>query len=180
MPRYKERLNDWEIKSLKEKVKLISFKSKAGSLSLILLVVIIISLSLISPYLPPRYGWGNWSPPNDLDEYFSQAQTIWIVIPSILLIGYTIHTIRTKIDFFLAYKWISNYRITEVISFGVIKILLLDKWHLFVIRANQQHFDSVEQGQFITIRKTGTLRTIDFLITEESQAKQKKPTTNIV
>jgi hypothetical protein len=168
MPRHKERLNDWEIKSLKEKFKLISIKSKAGLLFLALMVVFIFSLSLISPFLPPRYGWGNWSPPNDLDEYFSRVQTIWIVIPLILLFGYTIHAIRTKIDFFLAYKWISNYKITEVISFGAIKILLLDKWHLFVIRANQQHFASVEQGQFITIKKTGTLRTIDYHIRDQS------------
>ena len=75
--------------------------------------------------------------------------------------------IRNKIDLILGTKRTANFKVTEVLNLGTIKILFMNGWRPFSIKARQPYFKSAIQGQIITIKRTGTFRLIDYYIRDE-------------
>ena len=75
--------------------------------------------------------------------------------------------IRNKIDITLGTKRTANFKVTNVLNLGTIKLLFMNGWRPFSIKAKQPYFQSAVQGQIITIKRTGTFRLIAYYIRDE-------------
>jgi hypothetical protein len=162
----KEKFLAWEIKSLTDKNSLFSF-SKAGWKTTAIIVFILVAVAFIAPILPPRYGRGNWMPPTTWDQYRFEVTNAFITIPLIIISVVIYITVRSKIDLALGYKRTANFKVTEVLDFGILKIAVLNKWRLFFIKRRDINFHSVNEGQIITIKRTGTFRLISYYARDE-------------
>jgi hypothetical protein len=159
-----EKLQDWERKSLTGKFSGFSFSDKSTWVTLGLIILGLCVFAFIIPFIPPRYGWGNWTPATTSDEYWYRVTNFWVVAPILILVVFAYINIRNKIDLSLGTKRTANFKVTDVLNFGVIKILLMNGWRPFGIKAREPQFDTVRQGQIITIKRTGTFRLIDYYI----------------
>lgn len=177
----KEKLLDWERKSLINKFSIFSFSKKSTWLTLGLIILGLSVLGFIVPFIPPRYGWGNWTPATTSEEYQYRLTNFWIAAPTMIIAVFAYMNIRNKIDLLLGTKLTANFKVTEVLNLGTIKILLMDGWRPFSIRARQPYFKSAVQGQIITIKRTGTFRLIDYYIRDEktyNDELERKKTSN--
>jgi cytochrome c biogenesis factor len=159
-----EKLLDWERKSLTGKFSGFSFTDKSTWLTLGLIILGLCVFAFIIPFIPPRYGWGNWTPATTSDEYWYRVTIFWVAAPILILVVFAYLNIRNKIDLSLGTKRTANFKVTEVLNLGAIKILLMNGWRPFTIKARQSFFNNVAQGQIITIKRTGTFRLIDYYI----------------
>ncbi|MBC5993223.1 hypothetical protein [Pontibacter cellulosilyticus] len=162
-----ERLLEWEVQSLSGKYGTFSLSKKSTWVSLGIIFLVIFVSSFIMPFFPPRYGWGNWSPPKTLDDYESRVSSFLIVIPLILLIGLAYLIIRNTIDLNLGIKRTANFKVTDVIDLGGFKILILNEWRLFILRNKDNQFNTVAKGQVMNIKRTGTYRLISYYVRDE-------------
>ena len=165
----KEELLDWERKSLTDKFSILSFSKKSTWLILGLIILGLSIFGLIVPFIPPRYGWGNWAPATTSGEYQFRLTNFLVTVPIIIPVVFVYVNTRNKIDLAIGTKQTANFKVTAVINFGVIKILFMNGWRLFSIRTRQPYFNSVAQGQIITIKRTGTFRLIDYYIRDEKK-----------
>jgi len=163
----KEKLLDWERKSLTDKFSIFSFSKKSTWLTLGLIILGLCVFGFIIPFIPPRYGWGNWTPATTSDEYQYRLTNFWIAVPIMIIAVFAYVNIRNKIDLILGTKRTANFKVTDVLNLGTIKILLMNGWRPFSIKARQPYFKSAVQGQIITIKRTGTFRFIDYYIRDE-------------
>ena len=163
----KEKLLDWERKSLTDKFSIFSFSKKSTWLTLGLIILGLYVFGFIVPFIPPRYGWSNWTPATTSDEYQYRLTNFWIAVPIIIIALFAYLNIRNKIDLILGTKRTANFKVTEVFNLGAIKILFMNGWRPFSIKARQPYFKSAIQGQIITIKRTGTFRLIDYYIRDE-------------
>lgn len=152
----KEKFSDWEEKSLKEKY---SLKGIWTALGLLLFIGLIVSF--IAPFLPPRYG-GRWNPPTNQQEYYDKQITGLIWITALIILGIIFIALRSTIDLKLGYKKTGDFKVTNILDLGPLKILILDNWRLFEIRKREDYFDKVRVGQQIQIKRTGTHRLINY------------------
>jgi hypothetical protein len=159
-----EKLLDWERKSLTGKFSRFSLSDKSTYLSFGLIILVICVFAFIIPFIPPRYGGGNWTPATTSNEYWYRVRNFWRVVPIIIIGVIAYINIRKKIDLSLGIKRTANFKVTGLLDLGVIKILFLNSWRPFSIKARQAYFSSVTQGQIITIKRTGTFRLIDYYI----------------
>jgi MFS family permease len=160
----KEKLLEWERKSLTEKFSIFSFSKKSTWLSIGLILIGLCVFGFIMPFIPPRYGWSDWKPATTIDEYQIRLTNFWITIPIMIIIVFIYVNIRNKIDLILGTKRTANFKVTDVINLGTIKILIMNNWRLFYIKARHSYFKSAVQGQIITIKRTATFRLIDYYI----------------
>jgi hypothetical protein len=156
----KEKLSDWEIKSLKEKY---SFKGKGFWTAIGILLLIVVMGSFIFPFLPRRYG-GRWNPPTNQQEYNDRLTTNLILLPSLIILLIAFVFLRTYVDFRLGYKKTGEFTVTKIINLVSTKILVLDNWRIFNISKNEEYFKKVKEGQQIQIKRTGTHQLIDIYI----------------
>jgi hypothetical protein len=154
----REKFNDWERKSLREKYSLKGIWTAVGLLLAVGLIV-----SFIFPFLPPRHG-GSWSPPTTGPEYNSRVVTSLIVFPTLIILFVITIALRSTIDLKLGYKKLGDFEVTKILELGHLKILILDNWRLFSIRKREGYFDKVKKGQRIQIKRTGTYRLIDYYV----------------
>jgi hypothetical protein len=82
--------------------------------------------------------------------------------------------IRNKIDLISGTKRTANFKVTDVINLGIIKILKINGWRLFSIKARHPYFKSAVQGQIISIKRTTTYRLIDYYIRDEKIFKDEQ------
>jgi len=163
----KEKFLAWEIESLTDKNAFLSF-SKAGWKTITITGIVLIALAFIVPILPPRYRRGNWRPPTSLHEYKFELTNAFIIIPSIILFLFVYITVRGKIDLALGFKRTANFKITETLNLGFVKILILNKWRLFFVKRQDLNFHSIKDGQIITINRTGTFSLISYYARDEN------------
>ncbi len=163
----KGKLLDWERKILTDKFSMFSFSKKSTWLTLGLIFFALCILGFIVPFVPPRYGWSNWTPATTSDEYQFRLTNFWILVPIIIIAVFAYENIRNKIDLILGTKWTANFTVTYVLNLGIIKVLFMNGWRPFSIRARHPFFSTVRQGQIITIKRTGTFRLIDYYIRDE-------------
>jgi hypothetical protein len=169
-----ESLVEWEIKSLKEKFSFFSFSKKStwkifGQITLGLCI-----FGFLIPFLPPRYGWSNWTPPKTSEEYLYRLTNLWIAIPIFIFSIFAFVEIRNRIDIFLGAKYKANFKISFIINLLSIKILLMNGWRPFSIKSRQSYFSTVTKGQIITIKRTGTFRLIDYYIRDEQKFNEEQ------
>jgi len=177
----KEKLLDWERKSLTAKFSIFSLSKKSTWLTLGIIILGLFVFGFIVPFIPPRYSWGDWIPATTIDEYQSRLTNFWIAAPTMIIAVFAYLNIRNKIDLILGTKLTANFKVTEVLNLGTIKILLMDGWRPFSIRAKQPYFKSAVQGQIITIKRTGTFRLIDYYIRDEktyNDEQERRKTSN--
>jgi hypothetical protein len=156
----KEKLFAWEIQSFKDKH--ISFSLFKKSTWLI--IVTIFAFAFILPFIPPRFGWSKWKPPATLNEYQDIAIN-FLIVTLLLFVGvFTFVTLRRTVEFWIGSKWIANFRVAAILNTGVSKILFLNGWRPFVIKAKESYFNSVKMGDVITIKRTCTWRRMDYYI----------------
>ena len=170
----KEKLLKWERKSLTEKFSIFSFSKKSTWLSIGLILIGLCIFGFIMPFIPPRYGMSNWKPATTIDEYQIRLTNFWIAIPIIIIIVFTYVNIRNKIDLISGTKRTANFKVTDVINLGIIKILKMNGWRLFSIKARHPYFKSAVQGQIISIKRTTTYRLIDYYIRDEKIFKDEQ------
>lgn len=163
----KEKLLDWERKSLTEMFSISSFSKISTWLSLGLIVLVLCFFGFIIPFIPPRYNWGNWTPATTSNEYQYRLTNFWIAVPLMIISVFAFVNIRNIIDLILGTKRTANFKITQVLNLGVIKILFMNGWRPFSNKVRQPFFDSAVPGQIITIKRTGTFRLIDYYIRDE-------------
>ena len=159
-----EKLVDWERKSLTDKFLGFSFSKKSTWLTLGIIIIGLCVLAFIFPFIPPRNNLVNWTPARTSDEYLYRVTSFWVVSPIMILVVFAYINIRNKIDLSLGTKRTANFKVTEVMDFGLIKILLMNGWRPFAIKTRQPYFETVRQGQIISIKRTGTYRLIDYYI----------------
>ena len=174
----KERLLDWELKSLTEKYDEFSFSKKSTWIILGFIIIGLSIFAIIVPFIPPRYGWSNWTPPTTTSEYQFRLTNFLIAIPVLIFAVFTYINIINKIDLQLGVKRTANFKVTEVWNLGTMKILILNGWRPFSIRNKHRYFNSVQQEQIITIKRTGTYRLFDYYIRDlkvfNDEQKKKK------
>ncbi|HEY0669674.1 MAG TPA: hypothetical protein VGD22_15935 [Sphingobacteriaceae bacterium] len=163
----KERLLDWELKSLTEKYDSFSFSKKSTWIILGLIILGLSFFAIIVPFIPPRYGWSNWTPPTTTSEYQYRLTNFLIAIPVLIFAIFAFINIINTIDLQLGVKRTANFKVTEIRNLGTIKILMLNGWRPFSIRTKHRYFNSVKQGQIITIKRTGTYRLFDYYIRDQ-------------
>ena len=163
----KERLLDWELKSLTEKYDSFSFSKKQTWITLGFIIGGLSFFAFIAPFIPPRYGWSNWTPPTTNSEYQFRLTSSLFAFPILIFAVFAYINIINKIDLQLGVKRIANFKITEIWNFGTIKVLLLNGWRPFTIRNNRRYFNSAKQDQIITIKRTGTYRLFDYYIRDQ-------------
>lgn len=163
----KEKLLEWERKSLTEKYSMFSLSKQSTWITLGLIVLILSLFGFIFLFIPPRYGWGNWTPPNTSEEYQYRLSNFLITIPIFILVVFIYVNIRNKIDLTLGIKRTANFKVTHALNLLSIKILLLNGWRPFIIKSRKPFFDNAIQGQIITIKRSGTYRLIDYYIRDE-------------
>lgn len=159
----KEKLLDWERKSLTDKFSIFSFSKKSTWVALGLIILGLCVFGFIVPFIPPRYSWGNWTPATTTDEYQFRLTKFLVTVPIMIISVFGYINLRNKIDLMLNIKWTANFRITKIINLGTMKILIINGWRLFIIRTTDPYFQSVLKGQIITIKRTGTFRLIHYL-----------------
>lgn len=162
-----ERLLEWEIQNLSENYNALSLSKKSTWISLGVVIIVIFVTAFLMPFFPPRYGWGNWSPPKTADEYQYKVSSFLIVVPLILLAGLVYYSIRNTIDLKSGIKRTANFKVTDVIDLGVFKILILNGWRLFSLKDTDNQFYTVDRGQIINIKRTGTYRLISYYVRDE-------------
>lgn len=165
----KEKLLEWESKSLTDKFSIFSFSKISTWLTLGQIILGLCVFGFIVPFIPPRYGWGNWTPATTSDEYQYRLTKFWIVVPIFIIAPFACMNIRNKIDLTLGTKWTANFKVTNMLNLGTIKILFMNGWRPFSINARQKYFQSATQGQIITIKRSGTFRLIDYYIRDEKK-----------
>lgn len=163
----KEKILDWEIKSLQGKYSFFFLTKKTNWRLLGLIMLGLSVFAFILPYAPPRYGWSQWSPPTTFDEYKTKLNSFLIFIPTIILLLFAFINLRFLIDRMLGIKWVANFKVTNVLNIGARKIVILNNWRLFSIGPSQQYYNSVALGQMATVKRTGTFMFIDWYIREE-------------
>ena len=166
---HKEKLLDWERKSLSDKYSSFSFYNKSTWLTLGLVIAGVCVFGFIVPFMPPRYGWGNWTPPVTGDEYQNRLTNFWIAAPILIISVFAYVNIRNKVDLFFGTKRTANFKVTNVLNLGTFKILFMNNWRPFRINTRQPSFISVVKGQIITIKRTATYRLIDYYIRDEKK-----------
>jgi len=159
-----EKFDDWELQNIKEKSIIHSIVTD-WRLSVLLLVIVIVVASVIGPILPPKYA-GSWKPPTTTDEYLHRMQLILIGLPCVLLLAIIVNGIRTYIDLKSSVKRVANFHVTDVINLGFVKILIMNGWRLFSIRAKDDYFTSVQIGQIMVLKRTATYRLINYYLTD--------------
>ena len=162
-----ERLLEWEIQSLSGKFGTFSLYKKSTWISLGTIVLVILVIAFIVPFFPPRFGWSNWSPPTTADDYEFRVSNFLVVVPLILFIGFAWLSIRNNIDLRSGIKRTANFKVTEVIDLGVLKILILNGWRTFTLKYRDNQFNTVTQGQIMNIKRTRTYRLISYQIRDE-------------
>lgn len=163
-----EKLLDWERKSLKDKNSIFSFSKKSTWLGIGFIIIGLSFLGLIVPFIPPRYGWSNWVPATTIEEYQLRVSNFIIGVPIIIIVLVAYVNTRNKIDLILGVKRIANFKITNVIDLEVAKILILNGWRIFSVKANQPYFISASPGQVITIKRTGTFKLFDYCVRDKN------------
>lgn len=164
-----EELSEWESNSLKEKYSSFSLSKKSTWEALGFIIVLSSIISLVIPFLPPRFVWGSWSPPTTMDEYKYRVFEFLIVFPILIILVFFYVNLRNRIDIQLGFKRIANFRITTLIDLGIFKILILNKWRLFSLRKKHRYYISANKGCIITIKRTGTFRIFDYYIRDEKK-----------
>ncbi|GLU52937.1 hypothetical protein [Dyadobacter frigoris] len=127
----------------------------------------LILIGLISPILPPRYGYSNWEPPESGYQYLSnmkEAIVIALFLSFYVFLNFVFNKIRSKIDLDLGFKRIGNFEISRVIVFPKLKILILSNQSLFFLKSRNLHFTTVKRKQIITLNRTGTYKVLDYSI----------------
>ena len=84
-----------------------------------------------------------------------------------IIVVFAFVNIRNKIDITLGTKRTANFKVTNVLNLGTIKLLFMNGWRPFSIKAKQPYFQSAVPGQIITIKRTGTFRHIAYYIRDE-------------
>ena len=153
-----EKLLEWERKSLIDKFSIFSFSKKLTWLTLGKIILGLCFIGFIVPFIPPRFGWDNWTPATTNDEYQYRLTNFWVEVPIMIIVISAYVNIRRKIDILRGSKRTANFKVTEVLNLVVIKILIMNGWRLFSIKANQPYFNSVKQGQIITIKRSWTYK----------------------
>lgn len=166
---------DWELTSLKGKNAMFSLKNKSNILTMIGIVILCLILSFVFPFIPPRFNWGNWSPPTTIEDYKEKVTSFVTIIPIIIVTIFLLVFIRNTIDESKGIKRIKTAKIVSILNLLTIKILLLDNWNCFVIRVKKDYFKFVQVGQIITIQRTWSFKLIDYYIrTEEKFNEENK------
>lgn len=160
----KETLLAWERESLIEKWSWFSLTRKSTWLGLGLIVFVLTIFGLIGPFIPPRYGRQHWSFPATISDYQSELLS-YLTVVLVFAVSLAMYThIRNAIDLYLNTKLVANFVIRDVEDLGTMKLIIMNGFHFLIIRSKQPYFDSVAKGQVIKIRRTGTLRLIDYYI----------------
>ena len=165
----KETLLDWERKSLTDRFSIFSFSKKSTWLTLGLIILGLCVLGFIIPFIPPRFSWGNWTPAGTSEEFQFRLANFWITVPIMIIAVFAYMNIRNKIDLILGTKWTANFKITNELKLGTIKILFMNGYRPFIIKARQPYFQSAFREQIITIKRTGTFRLIEYYIRDEKK-----------
>lgn len=163
----KEKLLDWELKSLTEKYSDFSFSKKSTWLTLGLIIVGVSIFALFIPFIPPRFGWGNWEPARTLYDYKLRVSNFLVIAPIMIITVFVYVNLRNRIDLQQGVKRTGNFKVIGVLDFWSIKILILNTWRPFTIKSKQRYFNSVNQGHIITIKRTITYKLIDYYIRNE-------------
>lgn len=165
-----EKLLDWERKSLTGQFMYFSFSKKSNWITVGVIILGLSAFGLVVPFIPPRYGWRNWTPAATTEEYWDQVTKFLVTAPMMILAVLVYLNIRIKIDLKLGIKRTANFKVTDVLTFGSIKILLMNGWRPFSIGARQSsYFNSVKKGHIISIKRTATFRLINYYIQDEKE-----------
>jgi hypothetical protein len=163
----KEKLLDWERENLTDKFSAFSLSKKSTWLTLGLIIFGLCIFGFIIPFIPPRFSWGNWTPATTPGEYQFKLTNIWVAVPIMIISVFAYVNIINKIDLLLGTKRTASFKVTQVLNLGPIKILFMNGWRPFSIKARQPYFESAIQGQIITIKRTATFRLIDYYLRDE-------------
>ncbi len=164
----KEKLLDRERKNLTNKFSIFSVTKKSTWRRLGLIILGLFVFGLIVPFIPHRYGWGKWAPAATSDEYQYSLTNFWIAFPILIIAVFAYVNIRKKIDLIFGTKLTANFKVTNVLNLGTFKILFINGWRPFIIKARQPYFKSAVQGQIISINRTWTFRLINYYIRDEN------------
>src|SRR5688500_1289497 len=106
-----ERLTKREMQRLSGKYGRLSLSKKSTWVSFGLIASIMFIIVFVVPFVPPRYGWSDWSPPTSIDEYQSRVSSFLIVVPLILSMGLAYLSIRNTIDLKSGIKRTANFKV---------------------------------------------------------------------
>jgi hypothetical protein len=101
---------------LTDKFSIFSFSKNSTWRTFGLVIHRLYVVGFIVPFIPPRYGWGNWTPATTGDEYQYRLTNFWVIVPIMIIAVFAYVNIRNKIDLILGTKRTANFKVTEVLS----------------------------------------------------------------
>ena len=127
-----------------------------------LLTVLCVFGPFIFPLIQP-YGRNVGESERDI---YTMINFLWL--PAILLIVFLFIAIRLLLDFMIGYKKIGDFQVTKVLTIGPAKILILDRWRLFILKKSEAYFEKVQVDCKVQITRTGTHRLMDYYVYDKN------------
>lgn len=153
----RKKLSDSDKKDLKS-----SYSFHGGWKALGLLTVLCVFGPFIFPLIP-QYGRNVGESERDI---YTMINFLWL--PTILLIVFLFIAIRLLLDFMIGYKKIGDFQVTKVLTIGPAKILILDRWRLFILKKSEAYFEKVQVDCKVQITRTGTHRLMDYYVYDKN------------
>jgi len=111
-------------------------------------------------------GWKALGLVTTTGDNYTMINFLWL--PTLLLIVFLFIAIRLLLDFMIGYKKIGDFQVTKVLTIGPAKILILDRWRLFILKKSEAYFEKVQVDCKVQITRTGTHRLMDYYVYDKN------------
>jgi hypothetical protein len=139
-----------------------SYSFHGGWKALGLVTILCVFGPFIFPLIPPKYGHNVGA----TGDNYTMINFLWL--PTLLLIVFLFIAIRLLLDFMIGYKIIGDFQVTKVLTIGPAKILILDRWRLFILKKSEAYFEKVQVDCKVQITRTGTHRLMDYYVYDKN------------
>lgn len=168
----KESLLDWERKTLKGEMFNFDLTKKLTWIMMGSLFIVIITVSFVGPFLPPRYNLINWRTPVSLEDYFFHVKKylicgLCLIVFAVII--FILSNLRRKFDLRQGIKRTANFKIIFIIKLIGLKILVLNDLHFYFIKSGQEYFKTVHENSILTIKRTYTFKVFYSYIRDENK-----------
>ncbi len=167
----RHQLNEADRKILRNKYYSWLLYGSYGKTIVALLLLLLIGVTIVVPFIPPRFGIRNWSFPSNLQDYVSRITNPWLIIPSIIILYFVILLLRTKIDMSAGTKRTGTFQVRKAITLGRYKILYLKNFNFLIVNNKTNQNKDLKSGQLIQLNKTMTSRVLTYHLLPNSSTK---------
>ena len=160
-----QNLEKWEMESLFEKNRL----EKPTIKTIITTFSFLIILALILPYLPPIKAGHEYSPPENLHDYFEKVLLAAILLFSILFFTFIFNFLRNKIDEKMKLKRVGTFEIKTILYLGKIVFIGMNNLNFLILKSSFVGLKYANVGQIISVKKTASNKVLNIRIRDKEK-----------